>query len=225
MRRPIQIISPLLAVLSLAVSAHADVSDSGDLIIGGQGVVAGTMTVQGSAFSVGGGTFSVLAGTVNVGGLFKVSSAGIRWNDGTISTTAASGAGATVLYSSGSARFGPQDISATTLGVAFSTVTIADAPAGDYLVYFNTNNANSIAVCGVLRDGDFFGTQSASRGIGVNNGTTSTIEILNGIIIDKDVPAGSHSWALTCRVLSGSTTIGYAGIDLIVSQFGVVRVR
>lgn len=84
----------LLAVLlGLAGAAQADVSDSGNLTIGGQGVIAGSMTVQGSAFSVGGTTFSVAGGSVTLGGILNVAAAGIKWADGTTSTTSASGAG------------------------------------------------------------------------------------------------------------------------------------
>ena len=56
----------------LAPLAHAQTTYPGNAVLGG------TMTVQGNAFSVGGSTFSVLAGTVNVGGLLKVSPAGIQ---------------------------------------------------------------------------------------------------------------------------------------------------
>jgi hypothetical protein len=86
-------------LLLLAGSAWADVSDSGNLTIGGQGVIQGTMTVQGNAFSVGGSTFAVLGGTVNVGGLLKVSAAGIQWDDGKVSTTTSSGGGGNMTAS------------------------------------------------------------------------------------------------------------------------------
>lgn len=86
----------LVITLYLAVSARADVSDSGNLTIGGTGVIQGTMTVQGNAFSVGGSTFSVFSGTAQVGGLLRVSSRGIQWNDNTVSTTAAAGGAGTI---------------------------------------------------------------------------------------------------------------------------------
>lgn len=81
----------LLSVLGLAVVARADVSDSGNLTIGGTGVIQGTMTVQGNAFSVGGATFSVAGGSITLGGAMNAASAGIKWADGTISTTASAG--------------------------------------------------------------------------------------------------------------------------------------
>lgn len=83
----------LLALnMVFAVSAHADISDSGNLAIGGQAVIAGTTTIQGSAFSVGGTTFSVAAGSITLGGRLNAASAGIKWADGTTSTTASPGA-------------------------------------------------------------------------------------------------------------------------------------
>lgn len=56
----------------------------------GQAVVSGSMTVQGSAFSVGSATFSVAGGSITLGGRLNAAAAGIRWADGTTSTTAAS---------------------------------------------------------------------------------------------------------------------------------------
>ncbi len=89
----------LLALICFAGSAYADVSDSGNLTIGGQGIIQGSMTVQGSAFSVGGTTFTVTAGSVTLGGPLNMAAAGIKWADGTTSTTAASG-GTTSVASS-----------------------------------------------------------------------------------------------------------------------------
>jgi hypothetical protein len=82
-----------LCALVLAGPARADVSDSGNLTIGGTGVIQGTMTVQGSAFSVGGTTFTVAGGSVTLGGRLNASAAGIKWADGTTSTTSAAGGG------------------------------------------------------------------------------------------------------------------------------------
>jgi hypothetical protein len=56
----------VLAALA-AVPAQADVSDSGNLSIGGNGVIAGTMTVQGNAFSIGASTLVVSGGRVGIG--------------------------------------------------------------------------------------------------------------------------------------------------------------
>lgn len=80
-----------LMALSLAAPARADVSDSGNLTIGGQGIIQGTMTVQGAGFSVGGTTFSVAGGSVTLGGRLNAAAAGILWADNTTSTTASAG--------------------------------------------------------------------------------------------------------------------------------------
>ena len=65
------------------------VSIGGQAVVSGQAIVVGTMTVQGSAFSVGGATFTVAAGSITLGGQLNAASAGIKWADGTTSTTAA----------------------------------------------------------------------------------------------------------------------------------------
>jgi hypothetical protein len=80
-----------LALGLAAASSRADVSDSGNLTIGGQGVIQGTMTVQGTGFSVGGTTFAVAGGSVTLGGRLNVSAAGIKWADGTVSVSSAGG--------------------------------------------------------------------------------------------------------------------------------------
>lgn len=72
----------------LALPVRADIIEGGNLIIGQQGVIGGSMTVGGNAFSIGGSTFSVSMGSVSVGGLLKPSALGIQWSDGTVSTTA-----------------------------------------------------------------------------------------------------------------------------------------
>ena len=100
----------LLAALTASM-AHADVSDSGNLSIGGNGVISGTMTVQGSAFSVGGTTFSVAGGSATFGGIINAAAAGIKWADGSTSTTASSGNSSGVFTSS--VTVGPQVYSST----------------------------------------------------------------------------------------------------------------
>lgn len=75
----------LVSIVFLACSpAYADISDSGNLVIGG------TATIQGNSFSVGGSTLSVSQGTVTAGGLLQLSGSGIKFGDGTTQTTAAS---------------------------------------------------------------------------------------------------------------------------------------
>lgn len=108
----------LLTLLAVVPSARADVSDSGNLSIGGNGVIAGTMTVQGSAFSVGGSSFTLSGGsatlayqiiassisltgtgstsydlTLSSGMHFTTANTGITWGDGSVSTSASAGAG------------------------------------------------------------------------------------------------------------------------------------
>lgn len=109
-----------LALALLPLTAGADVSDSGDLTIGGQGIIQGTMTVQGAGFSVGGATFTVAGGSVTLGGSLNAAVAGIKWADGTTSTTAAaggSGGGGNVVF-----------VSSVTSALITTTATI---PADD----------------------------------------------------------------------------------------------
>lgn len=60
-------IATLIILLFGAGSARADISDNGNLLIGGNGIIQGTMTVQGNVFSVGASTFVVTNGKVGIG--------------------------------------------------------------------------------------------------------------------------------------------------------------
>lgn len=90
---------------ALALPARADIVDSGSLIIGGQGIIGGTFTVQGNAMSVAGSvsaTSATLSGTGNnvfslttSSGIHLVSGV-VRWPDGSTSSSANSGGGSGV---------------------------------------------------------------------------------------------------------------------------------
>lgn len=123
-----------IIALALAASARADVSDSGSLTIGGQGVIQGTMTVQGSAFSVGGTTFSVAGGSVTLGGQLNVSAAGIKWADGTVSVSSSGGGVGNVVLTA----------TQTFSGANTFTSSITVGPS----VYGATITANSVVVNG-----------------------------------------------------------------------------
>jgi hypothetical protein len=115
-------------LFSLASSARADISDSADLNLGGQAVIAGTVTVKGSAFSVGGATFTVLGGSVTVGGLFKPSTLGIRWADGSTSTSAYSSVGGDMLLAATQTVSGTKVFSSSiTVGQGVFTTTASYA--------------------------------------------------------------------------------------------------
>lgn len=135
----------ILAFLVPAASARADLSDSGNLTIGGQTVIAGSMTVQGSAFSVGGGTFSVAGGSVTLGGRLNAGAAGIKWADGTTSTTASSGSGAGVRLSTFT-MFGLT--SATNVDVCVATVTFTPTASSVDVIFMGTiSNGNTGDPC------------------------------------------------------------------------------
>jgi hypothetical protein len=76
---------------SFSALIASTVTTSGFISIAGQAIVAGTETVKGSAFSVGGATFTVAAGSITLGGQLNTAAVGIKWADGTTSTTATLG--------------------------------------------------------------------------------------------------------------------------------------
>lgn len=135
---------PMLMLILAPLSAYADVSDSGNLTIAGNGVIQGTMTVQGSAFSVGGATFSVASGSITLGGRLNASATGIKWADGTTSTTATGGGGNVVLNATqtftGANTFGIAAVASTaaTSGALINSwqVVASTYPSGAANVHF-----------------------------------------------------------------------------------------
>lgn len=204
----------LLAIFtSLAGSAHADVSDSGNLTIGGQGIIAGTMTVQGNAFGVGGSTFAVLAGTVNVGGLLKISAAGIQWNDGKVSTTSSSGGGA-VLASTFTTNFPGASGTNTTFSapVVGSTVTLTIAGTKVFCAF--TGNCylgalGEIMYWAMSVDNGFAPGFTNSRSMG--SSYSSTVNALLGCshsFLFTELSPGSHTFGVMFKSLGSTWNLG-----------------
>lgn len=219
----------LSAALALSAPAHADVSDSGNLTIGGNGVFQGTTTVQGSEFSVGGATFTVSGGSVTLGGRLNAAATGIKWADGTTSTTAASGgASALAITTCTTGGFGGT-WSYTAFGVAQTTVTMT--ASGNHKVRItlnasveNTAQYNSVAAT-FLQDGAFVSPYSSSIAskyivMAVSGGSGD-----NGLDFSVVIPApsaGSHSYGLAMRV--GGGTGSFTSSSLAAHQFCVEEV-
>lgn len=113
----------LMTVLALLcpTSAWADISDSGNLVIGG------TATIQGSAFSVGGSTLSVALGTITAGGLLQLSVRGVKFGDGTTQTSAFTGpSNSTHTFKNISVN---TSLTSTSFGPCFSGSTVSFRPA------------------------------------------------------------------------------------------------
>lgn len=202
---------PLFVLLVFVPTAHADISDSGNLTIGGQGVIQGSMTVQGSAFSVGGSTFSVLAGTVNAGGLLKVSAAGIQWNDGTVSTTSASA----FTASASTQIFNSVFDSAISLGTLGTCVNISSPSFTTRAVPLRLTFSGMIRVSGdtvaaglsILMDGQFIApwTKDLPMG-GYQAGQTGRDMTVNiNVVTPSAVSAGSHQFCVSVKAYSGGT--------------------
>lgn len=114
-----------LALGLTAASSRADISDSGNLTIGGNGVFQGTTTVQGNSFSVGGATFTVAGGSVTLGGRLNVSAAGIKWADGTVSVSSAAGGGSGNAVLSATQTWSGANIFASSVTVGPTTYGVA----------------------------------------------------------------------------------------------------
>lgn len=168
-----------LFALFLAAPARADVSDSGNLTIGGQGVIQGTMTVQGSGFSVGGTTFSVAGGSVTLGGRLNAAAAGIKWADGTVTTSSSSIGGSggawtivesTYPISATSLTFSVTPGTKSVYAIEFK-LTVEDAPGRLYLRCNSDSGSNYRWAASLLAGGVYW------EGVG---STTNEIYITSG---------------------------------------------
>jgi hypothetical protein len=111
----------LLLLTTLSLPAFADLADTGNLEIGGQGLIRGTFTIEGNAMSVGGSTLSVSGGQVLIGAGVQVST--LNTSAGQYSLETSSGI---KMGNSGCLKFGDgtSQCSATsggTYNVAFSS--------------------------------------------------------------------------------------------------------
>jgi hypothetical protein len=207
---------PLTLILSLLIApaARADLSDSGNLNIGGNGVIAGTMTVQGNAFSVGGSTFSVSAGTVQAGGLLKVSAAGVQWADGSVSTTASSGNSEALRVSTQtlleSSLSGAGNDSSFAGCIAGSTVTMTISRNEAVEIGFSapthiTGSSQGYAYLWVLVDGEFVSGEAISQAI--THGSympNSSAGFLATTFLDSETP-GTHSYCFGIGMAQNNT--------------------
>jgi hypothetical protein len=206
-------------LLFCAGLAHADVSDSGDLLIGGQGVIGGTMTVQGSAFSVGGATFSVSAGTVSVGGLLKPSASGIQWADGSVSTTAAAG-GPAAYASTTTQKIGATSITATAAGlcVAGSSITMTTGARRVLLTFTGTADGSTPGAEYVITpmvDGAIPAPYDGDTGA-VNFTATSPANYHVNVsfsFLTGPLSPGSHTFCLTGNVGAGTLVFPHNRTD------------
>lgn len=213
-----RIIFSMIALL-LAASARADVSDSGNLTIGGNGVIQGTMTVQGNAFSVGGATFSVAGGSITLGGRINAAAAGIMWSDGTISTTASSG-GAVHISSGASVNFSPGAFATTALSftgaASVTNSTISFTVQGTTVACWangvgNNNLSYGGTIISVGVDGKINAIPNTSSTVGLNwadvPGAGGYPEWLN-FYVEFQVAGGgtSHSFWLGVWTYGGGTS-------------------
>lgn len=199
----------MMVLILAAALARADISDSGNLTIGGTGVIQGTMTVQGSAFGVGGATFTVAGGSVTLGGRLNVAAAGIKWADGTTSTTASSGGGAAGVRLSTFTMFG--NTSATNVDVCVATVTFTPTVATVDVVFMGTiNNGNTGDPCMVAFLIDGAHPAGWSRYTGLSMGTNGYNQDASFTYPNLAVTANtSHSVCL--RGGCGGYTINFCG--------------
>lgn len=196
-----------LLLLAWAGPAKADIVDSGKLIIGGQAAFGGTVTVQGNAFSVGGSTFSVNQGSVSIGGLLKVSAAGLQWSDNFVTYTAAftpvtPGTGQTNIAQ------GTSWSNSSWSGCLGSSATVTTS-GGTLHVYgsgaINPNGTGYSTSLWVLVDGAFQEGYSASRPFIKGYGPTNGYAMGGSFsLLVRNLSSGTHNICIGMANSSGS---------------------
>ena len=184
------------SVFFLRSSVMADVSDSGNLVIGNQGVIQGTMTVQGNAFSVGGSTFSVAGGSITLGGRLNLGADGIKWPNGTVTTSTSDfGGGGNSNLSSTQSWSGAQTFLSTSIfpgPLSMGPDTGITVKSGYIAVQaLSVDGASQSSGCVVM-----LGLGSSGAG-GYLTATSTTTDSVNGVrgVLAEDCPANT-----VCRV-------------------------
>ncbi|MBI3298123.1 MAG: hypothetical protein HYZ75_08165 [Elusimicrobia bacterium] len=229
-----------LAILALsaliAAPVRADVVDSGSLIIGQQGIIGGTMTVQGNALGVAGSVSATSATLLGMGAeIFSLTTSSgihmvsgtlklnpgtmIEWGDGSKSTIAASGGGTFSAASTMTIVPRNQSTTQTEFGSCFTSTVAMTTSGGKILISFtgaasNNNATGHWSNLGVLMDGDFITGDD-----GIKNTSTSAIASMvapaanfsfnqSFTFLQQAPSAGPHSWCLSGWVSGGTMTIG-----------------
>ena len=208
----------LAALLSaVALSARADLSDSGNLTIGGQAVVAGTMTVQGSQFSVGGATFSVAGGSVTLGGRLNAAAAGIKWADGTTSTTAFSNSAGGASFVSTYVYIGANfTVSSSDEGVCRGTATwtsIGGIAQVSFTGVATASSGSDRPRAGFLIDGQWTAPYTIKHGAAMIDNTNRT-NMAFSVPLHTALTAGTRSICLTAWRSSGSNATFNCGDEM-----------
>ena len=158
-------------------------------------MIAGSATVSGSAFSVGASTFVVAGGSVTLGGRLNVASAGIKWADGTTSTTAATAniavLSATQTFSGATAFTSTVTINSALVFSTF-TYTIIDLAGATASGVSSRANGYTSCVSGSsiswIADGMSTYTVRGNIGGEISGGSPGTWAF--GFFLDGNIPAG-----------------------------------
>jgi hypothetical protein len=198
-----------IAILALVLApcpAHADISDSGNLVIGG------TATIQGSAFSVGATTFTVAAGTATIGGLLQLSAQGVKFADATVQTTAATSStqkSSSSIAVSFQALTSVQTIMSKCVPGSTVTVTVPVGGADVRLDFYGSLSGNdgTIYTVGYLRDGAIGQTQTTTKGMDDGGGALFYYVNYKFFDVIQNETAGQHYYCLTVFSDGASTTV------------------
>jgi len=245
-------------IFALVGVAHADISDSGNLTIGGQGIFIGTVTVQGNAFSVGASTLAVTGGKVgiatnvpstsldvngsaqfgsgavkstftaspgNANFALELSSGirfgagGIRWADGTISTTAAAGGGG--VAASTFTRLTSEQTTTSTSWVSITGSTLTLTMGGrraliGFSCQFGISSTGCCGAMGVLLNGGFIDGES-SGGVDADGGfnrhcsAAANRDEMGGFVhLTENTYSGGTSFSLVWKVDCGTGRLNHA---------------
>lgn len=166
-------------------------------------------------------------GSVSIGGRLNLSSAGIRWPDGTTQTGRSIGISSYNFKSD----FG-MTVSSTSYGGCFSTVSFTTAAAFDHAeiilgLNFSDANANRVGCANVLVNGAYMSPFSATKGMACDERVTTSSG--NNGLLHKTVfipgsslpSSGTVQFCLTLRTDGGTLTFpgGFDGNEI--NQWGV----
>ena len=205
---------------------QATLDVNGNLQVG-SGVYKSTFAANPSAT-----TYALQLGTgakVNNGGAIELTTGGyLKWADGSISTSANSGAvAASTVFASSITQGFTSGTSATSLSVCYATQTITTS-GGKVAVWYSGSLHNSVAangcIVGFLEDGAYIApyTNAIGHAVAVSHAANLPASASFWTLV-RAPSAGAHSYCITLAALANTCTL--SAFSYYYNEFGVMEFK
>ena len=189
---------------------------------------SGVQASTGQFTGTGNGTYSI---TLSSGLSFSATATGIKWSDGTVSTTAfsAPAAAPAAVAQSTVTRNIASATTATTFSVCYATGTLTTGGSAPVAVHYsgalrNSGAVSSFCILNVLLDGSFISPWTNTQGMAMSINTGSNLDSPAMLYRVFAAPAaGSHTWCLA--LAASANTCTFSNVSFVGNEFGVTELR